>query len=72
MTITYETTLKDFEFWGPARENVKKLTDEELEFLEGWFDEPINQTELNDLFAYDFESVCNILGLTEEEVWARD
>ena len=33
MTITYETTLKDFEFWGPARENVNKLTDEELDAL---------------------------------------
>lgn len=73
MTITYETTLKDFEFWGSARENVKKLTDEELEILEEWyFDEPINQTELNDLFAYNFKSVCDILELTEEEVLARE
>lgn len=71
MTITYEITLKDFEFWGPARENVKKLTDEELETLEEFIDEPINQTVLNDLFAYNFENVCDILGLTEEEVLAR-
>ena len=68
MTIT----LKDFEFYGDARENVKKLTDEELKTLEECFDEPIDQTELNDLFAFYFENVCdNILGLTEEEVLAR-
>ena len=72
MTVTYETTLKDFEFWGNACENVNKLTDEELETLEEYFYEPINQTELNDLFAFYFESVCDILGLTEEEVLARD
>lgn len=72
MTITYETSLKDFEFWGPARENAAKLTDEELETLEEYFDEPTNQTELNDQFAYYFEEICDILGLTEEEVLARD
>ena len=72
MTVMYETTLKDFEFWGNARENVKKLTDEELETLEEYFDEPTDQTELNDLFAFYFEDVCDILGLTEEEVLARD
>lgn len=72
MTVTYETTLKDFEFWGPARENVNKLTDEELEILEEYFDEPTDRTELNDLFAYDFENVCDMLGLNEEEVLARD
>ena len=75
MTITYETTLKDFEFWGNARENVNKLTDEELTALEDYFDlmgALYSQTELNDLFAFYFEDVCDILGLTEEEVLARD
>lgn len=72
MVITYETSLKDFDFWGPARENVSKLTDEELEMLDEYFDGPINQTALNDLFAYYFEDVCDILGLTEEEVLARE
>lgn len=72
MTVTYETTLKDFEFWGNARENVSKLTDEELETLEEYFDEPTDRTDLNDQFAYYFEEVCDILGLTEEEVLARD
>lgn len=71
MTITYEATLKDFEFWGNARENVKKLTDDELDALEEYFDEPTDRTELNDQFAYYFEEICDILGLTEEEVLAR-
>lgn len=73
MTITYETTLKDFDFWGPARENVNKLTDEELKTLEEIIDDgrPFGQTELNDFLAYDFENVCDMLGLTEEEVLAR-
>ena len=72
MTVTYETSLKDFEFWGYARKNVNKLTNEELEILEEYFDEPTDRTELNDQFAYYFEEVCDILGLTEEEVLARD
>lgn len=71
MTITYETTLENFEFWGMARENAAKLTKDELatleELLEGktW-----NRTELNDLFAYYFDQVCEMLGLDEESVLA--
>lgn len=74
MTITKEISLKDFEFWGYARENVKKLTTEELDMLEDYFSDEgsFNETELNDIFAFDFENVCDILGLTEEEVLARE
>ncbi len=74
MTITKEISLKDFEFWGYARENIKKLTNDELDILEDYFSEyePLNETELNDIFAFDFENVCDILGLTEEEVLARE
>lgn len=73
MIITYETTLKDFKFWGLARENAAKLTDEEWKILEMYFEDELwEQTRVNDYFAYYFGGICEILGLTEEEVLARD
>ena len=74
MKIVKEISLKDFEFWGPAKEKVALLTDEELERMEEYYSiwEPdLTETELNDDFAYYFESICDILGLDEEEVLAR-
>lgn len=72
MTITYETNLKDFEFWGEARKNISKLTDEELTVIDDYFDGiAYDRTEFNDLFAYGFDGICAILNLEEDEVLAR-
>lgn len=74
MIITYETTLKDFEFWGQARENISKPTDEELNALEEYFSEVhpvVNRTALNDMFAYYFTEILGVLGLDEEKVLER-
>lgn len=72
MKITYETALKDFEFWGQARANFNKLTDEEIEQIEDYFDGiQYDRTEFNDLFAYYFDQICAILDLDEDEVIMR-
>lgn len=66
MIITQEISLKDFEFWGNAIENAKKLTDEELEQVDNILsgqEELWNATELNDLFWFQFATVCDWLGL---------
>ena len=34
MTVTYETSIQDFDFWGQAKELVSRLTRAELEMIE--------------------------------------
>lgn len=79
MTITTEKKLRDFQFWSGAATNAAKLTPEELDQLEaeieGWRcgdAEPWSTTEINDMMWFDFENVCEILGLDYEEVLARE
>lgn len=74
MTVYYETSVKDFPFWGYARELANKLTDEEWEELDAIFDdgEYHDQTEFNDYFTFSFDRVCSLLELNEEEVLARE
>lgn len=79
MTIATEKKLRDFQFWSGAETNAAKLTPEELDQLEDEFEElacdranPWTETEINDLLWFDFEAVCEWIGLDAEEVLARE
>ena len=79
MTIATEKKLRNFDFWSGAATNAAKLTPEELDQLEDEFEElacdrekPWSATEINDLFWFDFEDVCDWIGLDAEEVYARE
>ncbi len=78
MTMTIEKKLRDFNFWSGAATNAAKLTPEELDALEDQLDEiiaddePWSTTEINDLMWFQFEDVCDWLGLDWEEVMARE
>lgn len=80
MTMTIEKKLRDFNFWAGAATNAAKLTDDELDTIEEQLEdtldwdrnEPYSTTEINDLFWFDFETVCEWLGLNYEEVMARE
>lgn len=79
MTMTIEKKLRDFHFWGGAATNAAKLTPEELDTIEtqleelGEYEQDImSTTEVNDFFWFDFENVCEWLGLDYEEVMARE
>ena len=67
MTIKTEQSLRNFEFWAGARTNAGLLTDEELDRIEAeleqFYPDGMDETELNDLFWFDFEWVCSIVGL---------
>ena len=75
MIITYEKRLKDFNFGPQARANAELLTDEELTMVENTIMEinngHIDETELNDLFRFDFKTICEWIGTTEKEVDKR-
>jgi len=74
MTMTIEKKLRDFHFWSGAATNAAKLTPDELDQLEEIIgdNEPWSTTEVNDFMWFDFETVCEWLGLDYEEVMARE
>lgn len=79
MKLVKEVSLKDFEFWGGAAKFAAKLTEEELETVEEILEELENdgdehwftETDLNDLFWFEQDVICEWLDITEDEVWNR-
>lgn len=78
MTMTVETSLRDFNFWGGAAEFVEKLTLSELDTLEsilsGYFAEAgdyPSETEINDMFWFESETLAEWLDTTEDEIMSR-
>ena len=71
MKVFSEISLVNFEFWSGAKDNAKQLTYqemEELEFmLEDIFPDGCSDTQLNDLFWFDFNVICEWLGLEIDE-----
>ena len=73
MKIINETNLQYFEFWGNAKETAKRI-DEELG-ASGWdlldailtdtYPEGIDETELNDILAFDYNEVFEWLGIDD-------
>ena len=76
MIITYEKSLKDFDFWSGAEDNAAKLTSDELDQLDDMLsssrETPWDETEINDLMRFEFETICEWLGLDYDEVMARE
>lgn len=66
MRYIVDDTLRNFNFWGQAKQNVNNyLTYDELDELDDILDEVLTEptdTEINDLFAYDFDYICTLLG----------
>lgn len=76
MKITYDTHLQKFEFWGGAKVFAEKLTLEELNDLEYtipelFTDRQPTETEINDLFCFEDEMLCELIGIDCEEVYNR-
>jgi len=68
MLIKKEVSLRYFEFWSGAISNAEKLTVDELDQLEQiledtYCDELPTETEINDLMWFEFETICEWLGL---------
>lgn len=62
-----EDSLVNFKFWSRAVDNAKKLTIDELEQLDSIFEElypdGVDETKINDIFWFEFENICELLGL---------
>lgn len=72
MKITKEVTTKnDFNFWSGAVDTVNELTDEEFETVIGELEmlnpEGITETELNDFFWFEDDTIAEMLGYNNWE-----
>lgn len=77
MKIYEEKSLKDFEFWSGAKDRVKYLTDDELDqieaILEDSYPEGMSETEINDFFWFEEDTIADWLGYADfEELMHRD
>lgn len=75
MRIKTDKSLQHFEFWSGAKELAERLTWEELIEIENQLEElypsGLTETELNDLFWFDSEFICDLIGQTEEDIFNR-
>lgn len=71
MKIYKEESLCHFEFWSGAKDRASRLTFEQLDqvenILEGCWPEGMSETEINDLFWFDFDTVCEWLDIPGED-----
>ena len=71
MKIYSEKSLRNFEFWSGAKENANLLTSAQLDevetILEDLYPEGMDETQINDLFWFDFDTIKEWLGITDEE-----
>jgi hypothetical protein len=69
MKIYKDESLSNFEFWSGAIDNAKKLTDKEFNQIETTLDDlypnGMDETQINDLFWFDFETVLEWIGKEE-------
>ena len=67
----------DFDFWSGARDTVNYLTDDEVEqifdMLEEIYPEGMDETELNDFFWFEDDTIAEWLGYDSfEDIMNRE
>jgi len=70
MKYIIEYTLTDFEFWSGAKDHEFTYTEvseieDRLEDI--YHQEPPTETEINDLFWFEEQFLCELIGLDFEE-----
>lgn len=68
MRVCYELDLPTFEFWSGAAKNVAKLDSDQLSIIEDYLEDyfgtdTVTETDINDLFWFNFDTVLSWLGL---------
>lgn len=75
MKIYDEISLRDFEFWSGAADRATNLTDEDWDIIESeleqLYPDGMGNTELNDIFWFDFDMIAQILGYDDEADFDR-
>lgn len=76
MKYIVEQNLRDFEFWSGGAERANNCSDEELDTLEQFFEETEPEegwtdTDINDMFWFEFDTLAQYLGYKDEEDFDR-
>ena len=73
MKIVKEISLKEFPFWGGAKDYAALLTDEEFDLIEENLKEicpnGMGETETNDFFWFDTDTYAEWLGIRIETLY---
>lgn len=71
MEYKVNKSLRDFEFWGGAKDRAQQLEPHELDLIEDeleyFFEGTPTETQINDLFWYDFERAASLIALQIDE-----
>lgn len=71
MKVYSEINLRNFKFWGGAKDNVETLTSEQLDMVDSILEElypyGMNETEINNFFGFGFDTIRKWLGIEKEE-----
>lgn len=71
MKIYRDESLANFDFWAGARERIRKLDSNDFDIiekqLEELYPEGLSETEINDFFWFDFDTIAEWLGYDDEE-----
>lgn len=76
MKFHKEDSLVNFNFWSGAKDTVKYLTNDEIEtiesVLEDAFPNGMSETEINDFFWFEEDTIAEWLGYSDfEEIMNR-
>lgn len=77
MKLYKEESISNFEFWSGAKDKAEYLTQEEFNtiesILEDSYPEGMSETQLNDLFWFEEDTIAEWLGYNDfEEIMNRD
>ena len=66
MKLYKEESLNSFAFWGGAKDTAKYLTEDEMDIIEyilaEQYPDGIYETDLNDIFWFNYDLVAELLG----------
>ena len=74
MRIVTEESLRNFQFWSGAKDFANNLTFDELDEIESILESDGSEytdTQINDLFWFDPEVVCEWINVDYDEVMSR-
>ena len=75
MNYSINRKLANFDFWAGAVTVAEVITYSEFqlieECIEDIFGDGVTETQINDIFWFETELICYIIGITEDELDER-